>query len=137
MNSVNLSKVHYFSYTKAQVWARIYTPAPSFIPSSSFLCTLTSTDCSRLSHVLKSLVQYYNRKQSLTNYYARPFCTEVRRRDSLLNGSFIYFFAKDNTRMTYKILYEQNTKFEIPLLDWYSFIYNKNHVTERCVFRSR
>jgi len=120
MNSVNLLKVHYFSYTEAQVWARICTPT-SFFPSSSsssFLCTLTLTECSRLSRVLKSLVQYYNRKQSLTSYYARPFCSEVRRRDSLLNDSVLCtFLAKDNTRMAYENAYEQNTKFEIPLLD--------------------
>jgi len=63
-------------------------------------------------------VQCYNRQQTLTtSYYARPFCAEVRRRDSLLNDSFIYLFAKDNTRMTYENIYEQNTKFEIQLLD--------------------
>lgn len=132
MHAVSLLKVHYFSYTEAQVWARIYTPPP-FIPASSFLCTLTLTDCSRFTHVLKSLAQYYNRKQSLTSYYARSSCTEVRRRDSLINHSFICLFAKDNTRMTYENIYERNIK----LLDRYIFTYNENLVTERCVFRPR
>ena len=139
MNSVNLLKINYFSYTEAQLWVRVYTPLLSLIfPSSSFLCTLTLTDCSRLSHVLKSLAQYSNRKQSLTSHYARPFCSEVRRRDSLLNGYVLFtFFAKDNTRLTFENIYEQNTKYEIPLLDWYIFIYNKYHVTESFVFRPR
>ena len=118
-----------------------YGPAfipPSFYPSSSFLHTFTVTDFSRLFHVLQSVVQYYNMKHSLTGYYARPFYTEVRRRDSLLNDSVLFIFlANDSTRMTYGNVYEQNTKFEIPLLDWYTFIYKKNHVTERCVFRPR
>jgi hypothetical protein len=133
MNSVNLLKVHYFSYTEAQIWARIY-PSPLFLfPLLSSVPSLKPTEAG--SQISCAVLQ----EEAMLN---KLLCT------SLLHWGqttwffikwlcFIYFFAKDNTRLTYEIIYEQNTKFEIPLCDWYIFIHNKNHVTEHCVFRSR